>query len=447
MARIFLPACCIMNGAYEIVARDTDRSWIMGIFRSIHVAGLVLVLVLSSARCASTSPKKADAPKEEPVEAAPQLMDLSADELRQEIRAYVEAQLHERDGQNRAAGTGKSGNQNRREPLSREALAQRARELIKVFREKVHEDLMARIEQDFGVPAAPQVESVGLEAVDDSGNTLTVDVPVETRELRKLTLPANRAKMHALVGEEDLTLALYTDVPSPIAPSETDVFARHYTGDGAAAIAMEARLIVGLKGGAWVTADGGKRVANAVAIRGLDMTEGLLPENTNQRYDDTMFVVLEEPDGEYEVFEYRMTTESSSDEKGVGRLDSKQVTYVRGLHRGKDPGYRLKGGSADGTRVDMDGTYKIAGANIHSAYAKRAITSETPLKDNVSLGCQVVAAGKTPFEKSLVFTLDEKGVKEFPYTIVDQEEIAFLDQSLQEKGQRSVLVHAIARDL
>ncbi len=374
------------------------------------------------------------------------MSELSVDELRQEIRKYLDERIQEyesRSSEERSGNTHRSGSRTR---IPREQLAERGRELVKQFRQRVQSDLMTRIEKDFGVSAALKTESVPLEAIDEDGNVVEVAVPVETRELRKLTLPANRAKMHALVGEEDLTLALYTDVPTSIVPQESTEFLRHYQGEEASAIAMEARLVVTLKGGEWVDSMDSGRAANALAVRGLDFADGL-HENTNQRYDDTLFVVLGNKDGEFEVYEYRMTTESSSDERGVGRLDSKQVTYVRGLHRGEDPGYRLKGGSADGTRVEMEGEYQITGANIHSAYAKRTITSDTPLKPNVSLGCQVIAAGKTPFEKSMVFQLDNKGVRQFPYTIVDEDEIAFLDESLREKGKQSLLVHAISRNV
>jgi len=418
--------------------------------RRIQALSLVVVVVFVATHCASTQQeKKAKIPEKQPVEAQPRLADMSVDELRQEVRAYVDERIREYEAQSKQGGkTRDTGDDDRnaRPRIARDELVLRGRELVKQLRQRVQVDLMARIEQDFGASATPQTEAIPLEAVDKNGDVVEVEVPVETRELRRLTLPSNRAKMHALVGEEDLTLALYTDVPSPIVPAEAKEFMRTYEDEAASAIAMEARLIVTLKGGEWVDSSGSERVANAIAIRGLDLVEGL-QENSNQRYDDTMFVILEDANGEFEVYEYRMTTESSSTKKGVGRLDSKQVTYVRGLHRGKDPGYRLKGGSADGTRVEMEGDYKITGANIHSAYAKRAITSDTPLKANVSLGCQVVAAGKTPFEKSLVFLLDKKGVKQFPYTIVEDEEIAFLDKSLQEKGKESLLVHAITREM
>jgi hypothetical protein len=176
----------------------------------------------------------------------------------------------------------------------------------------------------------------------------------------------------------------------------------------------------------------------------LDLKRGLVA-NSNERYDDTLYVVLEAFEAAPEVYEYRMTTESSSDEKGVGRLKSLQVTYVRGLHRRKDPAYRLKGNVAEGTREGLEGTYDIVGANIHSAYSKRPIDGDTPLKPNVSLGCQVVAASKSAFEKSLVFPLDKKGVKQFPYTIVDGAELALFNQTLLEHQQHSVLVHRLPR--
>ena len=404
--------------------------------RSIRTFALLLGLVCLLAHCASKQQKKVEPPERRPVEAPPRLADMSAEELREQIREYLDQRIQEYGAQSNQA----------RPRMSRDELILRGRELIEQLRERVQADFMARIEQDFGISAKPQTETIPLEAIDEDGNVVEVEVPVETRQLRRLTLPANRAKAYALLGEEDLTLALYTDVPSPIVPVEAKGFVRTYEGEEASAIAMEAKLVVTLKGGEWVDADGSGRVANAIAVRGLDWTEGL-KANSNQRYDDTMFVILEDANGTFEVFEYRMTTESSSTEKGVGRLDSKQVTYVRGLHRGKDPAYRLKGGQADGTRAEMEGQYKITGANIHSAYSRWAITSETPLRENVSLGCQVIAAGKAPFEKSMVFLLDKKGVKQFPYTIVDDEEISFLDETLREKGKESLLVHAISRTM
>ena len=207
---------------------------------------------------------------------------------------------------------------------------------------------------------------------------------------------------------------------------------------------MEARLIVMLKGGEWAAPESKKPVANAIAVRGLDFEKGL-KENWNKTYDDTMYLVLETATGPAEVYEYRMTTESSSESKGVGRLESKQVTYVRGKHRGTDPGYRLQGNAAPGTRVGIKGAQQITGANIHSAYSKRPINSETPLQPNVSLGCQVVAASKQDFEKSLVQTLDQRGVKQFLYTIVDDAELAELNKILESQGVKSVLASAVSR--
>lgn len=390
---------------------------------------LLLVLLPTITRCASTPPKK----KEEPPPPPPPMANMSIDELRQEVLKYLEGRMAA-PGEEKSADTAQK----------KDAWRQRAQELVSLFRKRIHEELMARIEQDFGVNAPLQSETVSLEALDERGRTVEVPVSVETRELRSLTLPANRAKMHALMGEEDLTLALYSGAPATIAAQESKGFMRAYIGEEAEALAMEAKLVITLKGGEWVESGGSGTVANAIAIRGLDMDQGL-HDNTNKRYDDTMFVIVEDVSGAYSAYEYRMTTESSSERRGVGRLDSKQVIYVRGLHRGVDPAYKLKGGAAEGTRVQMEGDFKIVGANVHSAYSKRPITSDTPLKENVSLGCQVVAASKPDFEKSMVYALDKLGVKEFPYTIVDEEELAFLDQSLQEKGKRSLLVHAVSR--
>ena len=91
-----------------------------------------------------------------------------------------------------------------------------------------------------------------------------------------------------------------------------------------------------------------------------------LKENWNKTYDDTMYLVLRRL-RPAEVYEYRMTTESSSESKG-GPPESKQVTYVRGKHRGTDPGYRLQGGRpARGSGSRRTTNHR---ANIHSAYSK-----------------------------------------------------------------------------
>ena len=116
------------------------------------------------------------------------------------------------------------------------------------------------------------------------------------------------------------------------------------------------------------------------------------------------------------------------------------------MHRGKDPGYRLKGDAADGTRTGLEGTQRILGANIHSAYAKRAIDSDTPLNPDVSLGCQVVATSKKDFEKFLVAFLDERHINEFPYAIIEGDELATLDRALAERGKHSLLVEGIPRE-
>lgn len=187
-------------------------------------------------------------------------------------------------------------------------------------------------------------------------------------------------------------------------------------------------------------------VPGAGMVRGLDLDRGL-PPNDNRTYDDTMYVVIDAGGEETEVYEYRMTTESSSTERGVGRLDAMQVVYVRRLHRGKDPGYRLKGDSAEGTREGIEGTQRIVGANIHSAYAKREIKSDTPLSPNVSLGCQVIAASKQGFEKTMVEVLDGKGVTEFPYTIVDGKELEVLNEALRARQKHSLLVLSIPRNV
>jgi hypothetical protein len=324
-------------------------------------------------------------------------------------------------------------------------LQERARVIAEQIRERVLTRLQEAIQQNMGPMQALQWETVPLEAVDRKGNIVDIPMNIPTRPLRTLTIPDNTMKTNYIVGSTDnLALTLYDNLPREVEPEETAIFERAYVGEDARAVEAEARLLVSLKGGEWVEPTDGERVANAVAIRGLDLDEGLKP-NGNKTYDDTMYLVITEPGHEVEAYEYRMTTESSSTQRGVGRLDSKQVWYVRGLHRGKDPAYRLKGSVAEGTRAGLAGSYQIAGANIHSAYSRRTIDSETPLSPNVSLGCQVIAAGKTQFEKSMVKVLDAKSIKEFPYTIVDGEELSVLDNALAQRQRQSILVHGVPR--
>jgi len=312
------------------------------------------------------------------------------------------------------------------------------------LRQRLRDDMNVAVQEMFGLPEPLREERVRLEAVDAEGNVIEAPVVVQTRKLRSLTAPDVSRKTFRLLSEDGLALELYEGIPEPIEPEQSMRFLRAYTGDDAEAIAMEARLIVTLKGGEWAEPEGDKPAGNAIAVRGLDLSKGLV-NNSNKTYDDTMYVVVERSIGPTEVFEYRATTESSSEKRGVGRLKAKQVIYYRGLHRGKDPAYRLVGNVAEGTRSGLEGEYEITGANIHSAYTSRAIDSSTPLSPNVSLGCQVVAASKGDFEQSMVFMLDKKGVKRFPYTIVDDGEVAELDRILQRQGKESVLVRALPR--
>lgn len=262
--------------------------------------------------------------------------------------------------------------------------------------------------------------------------------------MRSLTDPRVKPKAQRLLSEDDLALELYAHVPEPIRSKDQALNMRVYTGEDAAAIAMEARLIVSLKGGEWAEAETGQPVANTIAVRGLDLTRGLI-ENSNKTYDDTVYVVIELRDATPEVYEFRMTTESSNPRKGVGRLDSRQVYYRRGLHKGKDPAFRLVGNAAPGTRSGMQGQFEITGANIHSAYTRRPIDSATPLSPNVSLGCQVIAASKAEFERRFIALFDRNEIREFPYTIVEDTELAELDRILREESASSVLVEAVPR--
>ncbi|GMU94407.1 MAG: hypothetical protein AMXMBFR4_34650 [Candidatus Hydrogenedentota bacterium] len=356
------------------------------------------------------------------------------DRLRDELREILEEQLRQRQSPGSA---GKSDH-------SLRDLEQRAKGLAGLIRQRIEARIQAAIEQEFGPMAAQLSEPVVLEALDKRGQPIELQLDVLARPLRPLNVPSYTASANSVLETEGLALALYDILPESVDPDDAKGFQRIYTGDSAQALATEVKLIVSLKGGEWREAEGTQSVANAIAVRGLDLDRGLQP-NGNKSYDDTMYIVVESQDAGSEVYEYRMTTESSSTSRGVGRLSSMQVVYVRGLHRGKDPAYRLKGDAADGTRQGVEGTQRILGANIHSAYAKRAIDSSTPLNPNVSLGCQVVAASKRDFEKMLVSLLDSKGIKEFPYTIVDGEELAVLNRALEERGKHALLVAGIPR--
>lgn len=358
-----------------------------------------------------------------------------------EIGALLREMREIRQAQTQEGGVDSTGSAPR---SLQEKLNERARILAKALSNRMGIDFQERVYQMFGAPAPLQDETVMLEAVDEKGNVTEVPVVVQTRELRSLTDRDVAQKALRLVGEEKLATEFYREVPEPVKAEAENTFQRVYGEVDATAIAMEMRLIVALKGGEWAEPEGNKPAANAIAVRGLDFKKGL-QENSNRTYDDTMYLVVEKASASPEAFEYRMTTESSSEDKGVGRLNSKQVVYVRGKHRGTDPAYRLLGNAAPGTRVGLKGEYQITGANIHSAYSRRPIDSETPLKANVSLGCQVVAASKTDFEKAMVKELDQRGVKQFPYTIVDDAELREFNRILKSEGAESVLVYTVAR--
>ncbi|MDX9974061.1 MAG: hypothetical protein RBU21_13840 [FCB group bacterium] len=311
------------------------------------------------------------------------------------------------------------------------------------IRNRVLARLLEAIERNLGPMQPIAWDTVPLEAVDAEGRVIEIPMNIPMRPLRKISDAAFTTKTNFVMGNDNLALTLYDTLPQAVAPEERTVFERAYTGDDARAVETEAQVLVSLKGGEWAESATGP-VANAIAVRGLDLDHGLRP-NGNTTYDDTLYLVIAEPGKNVEAYEYRMTTESSSTQRGVGRLDSKQVWYVRGKHRGKDPAYKLKGSVAEGTRAGLEGTHQIVGANIHSAYSKRSIDSETPLRPNVSLGCQVIAAGKTDFEKSMVKLLDAKGITEFPYTIVEGEELSVLDAALEQHQRKSILIHGVPR--
>ncbi|MBM3289946.1 MAG: hypothetical protein FJY92_07320 [Candidatus Hydrogenedentes bacterium] len=378
------------------------------------------------------------------IETSLEAQGVDVEALRVELRAVlvqllVEQQLH--------AGATKGKSKSGGAESVEDRLKRRVREIGEEIRQRIFAGMQRLIDERLGPRQAVESETVMLDTLGKRGAIVQTPITVKMRPLRLLSEPANAEQATSIVAAEGFAISLYEDVPSPVSPVsplDDEGFWRTYGGDNARAIKTEAKLLVSMKGGDWTECDGTRPAANVVAVRGLDLALGLKP-NGNQTYDDTMYAIVDAPNADTEVFEYRMTTESSSAGRGVGRLASRQVTYVRGLHRGTDPAYRLKDDSAEGTRTGTQGTVKILGANIHSAYAKKTIDSTTPLAPNVSLGCQVVASGKKDFEKALVQLLDKKGVKEFLYTIVDGDELQVLDNALEQKSMKSVLAHGIAR--
>jgi len=391
---------------------------------------LILTLVAGFSQCAHT-------PQQERTEDAE--ASAAAQKRRVELIEGLAERLRQIDTAQGAAGNQPAGTGR---PADR--MQQTVQALAEAIRQRLQADMATRVESYFGLPAPVQVETVPLEAEDENGQIVEVPVEVETRPLRSLTAPEHTAAYKALLETDPAATAIYAELPEVVAGKTARPFLRVYEGDEAAAIAAEAQLIVTLKGGAWLEPDGKGPAANAVAVRGLDFERGLKP-NGATTYDDTLYVVVTPPGGATKVFEYRMTTESSSTDKGVGRLEARQVTYVRGLHRKKDPAYQLKTGEAPGTRQGMEGTYSILGANIHSAYSRRPIDSSTPLAPNVSLGCQVIAAGKSEFEADMVKAFDALKVKSFPYTIVSNDEMDFFEASVRNAGYRSILAQAVRR--
>ncbi|MFO7973909.1 MAG: hypothetical protein R6V12_04665 [Candidatus Hydrogenedentota bacterium] len=400
--------------------------------RGIHVSPrflVVFIFPLMLLQCA-TAPKPAPEPPPEEERAPNDVGEIGA--LLEEMREIRQAQQSPEETGGAASRT------------LQERLNEGARVLAKALSNRMGIDFQERVYQMFGAPAPLKDETVMLEAVDKKGNVTEVPVVVPTRELRSLTDRNVAQKAFRLVSEDEVATEFYKKVPEPVKAGAETTFQRVYGEVDATAISMEMRLIVALKGGEWDEPEGNKPAANAIAVRGLDFKKGLL-ENSNKTYDDTMYVAVEKSSEPPEVFEYRMTTESSSEDRGVGRLKSKQVIYVRGKHRGTDPAYRLLGNAAPGTRVGLEGEHQITGANIHSAYTKRLIDSETPLQPNVSLGCQVVATSKSEFEKAMVKPLDRREVKRFLYTIVDDAELREFNRILSSQGAESVLVYTVAR--
>lgn len=394
---------------------------------------VTLLMLLTLVNCATEQASRASRIEDSRAATKSEIQAL-LDELREVL---AEQSRHSLQRQEAADGTKKAG------PI-REALRKRVREIVTTLRARIHERFQVRVAEMLGLPQPLIDETVMLEAVDGKGRVSEVPVVVKTRKLRSLTEPIVARKALALFDEESLAPDLYQAIPNPLAAEKPDGFRRVYGGESASAIGMEAKLIITLKGGEWAEPEGEARSANAIAVRGLDLDQGLLP-NSNKTYDDSVYVIIESALEPTEVFEYRMTTESSNERRGVGRLKSKQVFYSRGLHKGTDPAYRLVGNAAPGTRTGLEGEFQITGANIHSAYTSRVITSETPLSPNVSLGCQVVAASKSRFEESFVSLLDERGVTRFPYTIVEGTELEALDRLLRGQDKESILIRGIPR--
>lgn len=393
------------------------------------VALAVLVLCSGAAEAAGGRPTSRPPRREKPAETDRQGIAESIGRALRGLLGGRSAPQDESDGTRTPKGEGSPG-----------------QTLLDALRRRVEAQVQELITREFGAPAPLERESVMLQALDKRGKPIETLIEVEARPLRALNVDAYAPRMRAVMGEDDLTLALYDVLPLAVEPAgEPEGYLRIYAGEDAQALATEAKLIVLMKGGEWREPVGSGAVANAIAVRGLDLDIGL-KDNGNMTYDDTMYLIIETPGKETEVHEFRMTTESSSSRKGVGRLNSMQVIYVRGLHRGKDPAYKLKGDAADGTREGMEGAYRILGANVHSAYSRRPIDSTTPLSPNVSLGCQVVAASKRDFERRVVALLDGKGIKEFPYTIIDGEEVELLNDALANRGKHSLLVGGIPRD-
>lgn len=378
--------------------------------------------------------------------------DADIEKLRQELRHVLLDQLQKQQeksaapqSKKNARGAGKTSGARQSPGTLEDRLQQRAREIGERIRERVFAELYRLIDAKLGPPLPSESETIQLDATDKRGTIFQVPVTVRMRPLRLLTDPATAEQTASILDVGEIAVTLYDNLPDPVKPMDDEGFWRMYAADDAEAIKSEAKLLVSFKGGEWREPNSTHAVANVVAVRGLDLDLGLKP-NGNKTYDDTMYVIVDAPSKNTEVYEFRMTTESSSTNRGVGRLDSKQVTYVRGLHRGKDPAYRLRDDSAPGTRSGIEGTVAILGANIHSAYAKRAIDSATPLAPNVSLGCQVIASSKKAFEQALIQQLDKKGIKEFPYTIIDGDELLVFERALERKAKRSVLAYGIARD-
>jgi len=220
-----------------------------------HFAASVSILAL--VQCATVEESEPEPQKAETTE---------LDRLREELQDILADQIRQRrSGELPGTESGERG------PLA-QAVRNRAEEVMAELRQRLRDDMNVAVQEMFGLPEPLREERVRLEAVDAEGNVREAPVVVQTRKLRSLTAPDVSRKTFRLLSEDGLALELYEGIPEPIEPEQSMRFLRAYTGDDAEAIAMEARLIVTLKGGEWAEPEGDKPAGNAIAVRGLDLS-------------------------------------------------------------------------------------------------------------------------------------------------------------------------------